>query len=201
MVGFLEDRGDVGLFMQIINRETMNAVEIKELLGRYFEGETTEAEESLLGRYFQYGEVGEEFKKYVPLFAFYREEREIGLDIGATERLAVPLGSGGTMRVVGVPKRFALSSVLLRAAVVIVAVMGGALLFLNNPMKPGAPKMMAVASKHKARVITFDENDPEKAYAEVRSALLMVSGKMKKGTDPVGEGMGKVSEATRVLGK
>ena len=47
---------------------------IEELLERYFEGETSAAEEKLIRAFFASGEVPEHLAAYAPLFAYFDEE-------------------------------------------------------------------------------------------------------------------------------
>lgn len=49
---------------------------IEELLERYFEGETSAAEEKQIRAFFASGEVPEHLAAYAPLFAYFDEEIE-----------------------------------------------------------------------------------------------------------------------------
>lgn len=49
---------------------------IEELLERYFEGETSAAEERLIRAFFASGKVPEHLAAYIPLFAYFDEEIE-----------------------------------------------------------------------------------------------------------------------------
>lgn len=46
---------------------------MEELLERYFEGETSAAEEKLIRAFFASGEVPEHLAAYIPLFAYFEE--------------------------------------------------------------------------------------------------------------------------------
>ncbi|MDR2969516.1 MAG: hypothetical protein LBV32_07935 [Tannerellaceae bacterium] len=48
--------------------------EIEELLEKYFEGETSSAEEKMLREYFTSGEVAEHLRIHAPLFLYFKEE-------------------------------------------------------------------------------------------------------------------------------
>ncbi|WP_235293163.1 hypothetical protein [Portibacter lacus] len=50
------------------------------LLEKYFEGETTIAEEQRLKHYYKHGDVADEHKQYADLFAFFQEEAEVTFD-------------------------------------------------------------------------------------------------------------------------
>jgi hypothetical protein len=55
----------------------MSYEQIKTLLDRYFEGETTLEEEAQLGAYFASADVDDRLKAYRPLFAFFRAEAAV----------------------------------------------------------------------------------------------------------------------------
>jgi hypothetical protein len=58
----------------------MESAEIKELLEKYFEGETTVAEEKELARYFA-GPVAPELEMYRSYFGFFAQEKEVSLPV------------------------------------------------------------------------------------------------------------------------
>lgn len=58
----------------------MELVEIKALLEKYFEGETTLAEEKLLASYFA-GEVAPELEVYKGYFGYFTQEKEISYPV------------------------------------------------------------------------------------------------------------------------
>jgi len=51
-------------------------IEIKELLDRYYEGETTDADEQRLREYFTSGEVAAGLQPYRTIFAYLKHEKE-----------------------------------------------------------------------------------------------------------------------------
>ena len=51
-------------------------IEIKELLNRYYEGETTDADEQRLREYFTSDEVDERLQPYSAIFAYLKHEKE-----------------------------------------------------------------------------------------------------------------------------
>ena len=55
----------------------MNTTEIKILLDKYFEGETSRDEEKILKDYFTGTHVDDSLLEYVPVFAFFKAERKI----------------------------------------------------------------------------------------------------------------------------
>ncbi len=58
----------------------------KKLLDRYFEGMTNIEEENQLKHYFSGNEIADEFRKYQPLFSFFKEEKEVV----STKEIALP---------------------------------------------------------------------------------------------------------------
>ena len=171
----------------------MKEQEIKDLLEKYFEGETSLQEEKAIAAYFQYSDVHPSVTQYKALFNFYDSERAIALN----NKIKLPTQPLQAIKSNN-PKTFSLRSSWLRAASIALLLAGGVAIFWKNPTNTVSNK--PIAAHKKARVITFDENaDPEKAFAEVKSALLMASGRMKEGTDPVNIGMSKVREATQLI--
>lgn len=77
---------------------------IEELLERYFEGETSAAEEKRIRAFFASGEVPEHLAVYAPLFAYFDEEieRDAEAQVGEPdldpEPVSVPLRSANRKR-------------------------------------------------------------------------------------------------------
>ena len=77
---------------------------IEELLERYFEGETSAAEEKRIRAFFASGEVPEHLAAYAPLFAYFDEEIErdaeaqVGEPDSEPEPVSVPLRSANRKR-------------------------------------------------------------------------------------------------------
>ena len=77
---------------------------IEELLERYFEGETSAAEEKQIRAFFASGEVPEHLAVYAPLFAYFDEEieRDAEAQVGepdlGPEPVSVPFRSANRKR-------------------------------------------------------------------------------------------------------
>ena len=76
---------------------------IEELLERYFEGETSAAEEKQIRAFFASGEVPEHLAAYAPLFAYFDEEieRDAEAQVGEPDSEAcspLPLFRRGCLR-------------------------------------------------------------------------------------------------------
>lgn len=139
----------------------MKTEEVKHLLQRYFEGESTEAEERRLEAYFQSENVDHEVAKYAEFFGGISELAAIADDpnieddvmdyILETENREKTRYRTMWKTVTGI-------------AASIIVVLGG-FLFFQEQQKPYND--------------TF--NDPEKAYAYAEQTLQFVSGKYNKG--------------------
>lgn len=62
----------------------LNLVEV--YLKKYFEGESTIAEERALQAYFSSKNVAQHLKQYVPLFEYYEQQKEIQMPMNVTEK-------------------------------------------------------------------------------------------------------------------
>ncbi len=69
----------------------MNEQKIQELLQRYFDGETTLAEERELQRFFAGEDIPESLKVYQPMFAFFVEEKAVEPPISKPGRRTIRL--------------------------------------------------------------------------------------------------------------
>ncbi|MDR0824258.1 MAG: hypothetical protein LBN74_04140 [Prevotella sp.] len=64
---------------------------IDKLLEKYFEGETTLKEESILRSYFRQTDIEERYKLYAPMFNFFAEERNGNENATEKKRKKIPL--------------------------------------------------------------------------------------------------------------
>jgi hypothetical protein len=175
----------------------MNYEQIKELLKKYFAGETSLDDEKILRGYFASPDVDARLVRYAALFQFFEHEKTIELNREATEKVMPQ----SPLQVAHVQKtqRFDWGKTLRYAAAIALLVVGSGVLFKTFWQKP-AIEQIAQVKNHKAKVIVFDENDdPEKALAVIEKALMKTSKKMKKGTDEAFEGLEKVQKASELL--
>lgn len=176
------------------------------LLEKYWQTETTIAEEQALTAYFQGNEVDPELQAYSDMFSYFREETQVSAGPGfgnrILQRLGLPLdepvddnapAARETAPVIPIargPFRLGIAA----AAAAIVAIVAG--LFL---LKPAGQSGMLADARLSARtqdsplavrapgpggerahmVDTYD--DPEQALAAVRHALLIVSKNLNQG--------------------
>jgi hypothetical protein len=176
--------------------------EIRRLLERYFLAETTLEEEKVLADYFKGEDVDAEFLPYAAFFEYIDEEKQVSPAEGFEERILARVGlepataqGGGGLVMEGVPilapvrrLRFGyaaaaamllcVSSLFLvvrlsrdRVDEVKVAASGG----VGTPGKVGTPDGVVTAT------IKDTYDDPEKALAAVRHALLVASVHMNEG--------------------
>lgn len=160
------------------------AQNISHLLDKYWEGMTSSEEEKELQAYFNSGNVAEHLKSFQPYFGFFQQEKEVQFSAAATEQLVARLqekSSSGNGRIISLlPNlwKFAAAAVILLGVAVMV------------PQWAGYGHQNAIALKEDSY------EDPEKAYEEVKAALMLVSNKMKKGTSVADKNLGKLKKAS-----
>lgn len=135
----------------------MDYREIKELLDRYLEGDTTLQEERRLAEYFKTDEVDPEFESYRNWFRYVDSEKKITSD-----------------RSMLLPTRKRHRTAWISAAAAVVVLMGIGTFAWNAQTK-------AVTADEFG---TY--NDPEIAMKETRKALELLSGKVNTGRESVG---------------
>jgi len=137
-----------------------NQEEIRQLLDRYYSGECTLKEESLLRDFFSRSDVPDDMKEDQAVFRFYSDSREIpeptaGFEDRIFSALDVAEGKYGKRR---------LFTVLSGAAAAILIIAGSYFFFFNE------------------RPVKDTYSDPEIAYAETMKILYDVSARLNKGT-------------------
>ena len=158
--------------------------EIKRLLEKYFLAETTLEEEKVLADYFRAGEVDAELLQYAPFFEYIEEEKQVSPGEDFEERILARLGLAHGMGSVAAAAEEESVPVLapvrrLRfgyatAAAVLLCVCSLFLVVRLSRDRVDEVPRAAVAIKD-----TYD--DPEKALAAVRRALLVASVHMNEG--------------------
>ena len=136
----------------------MELAKIEQLLEKYFEGETTIAEEIQLKQYFSAEQVAAHLGHYKPLFGY--------LSSGKEEKFT-PLLSLNTK------KRFPVARIAIAASVVFLV---GVIAFLNYP--PASQTQLA-----KSELGSFES--PEEAFEETQKALALLSEKVNVGMESV----------------
>lgn len=155
--------------------------EIKNLLEKYWQGETSILEEQKIKKYFAGDNVADELKPYKSLFNFFDEEKD---------ESSSPLLEESILNSIGAKKRRLTTwKPLLRvAAAVLIFALGGLVFYQTT-------------SVYQSQELVYD-SEPEdalKAYNEVKAALALVSNKMDKGTNKAVIGISKTKSANDIF--
>lgn len=156
---------------------------IRKLLDKYWEGETSLQEETQLRDFFTGNDIPEDLKPYQSLFQFFQLEQDKKLNADFDKKLMEQLQSSDKP----VAKVRTLSFYLVRIAAV------GLLLISIYWVSQQAPFKSAETA------VAAEEMTPEEVYAQTKQALLLVSAKLNKGTDVANNGMSKMAKATSVI--
>jgi hypothetical protein len=159
----------------------MKYEQISALLEKYWEGETSLQEERELKNYFASGAVDPRLHSIEPLFRAVREDQ------GRQFTAPVPA-----------PRRLTIVATVWRTWAVAASVAG--LLFLGwlfrDQLAGPAGKPMAAETKN-LQEDTYD--DPEKAAAEIKAALALVSSKLNKGKKEAAKGLRKMEKVDKYI--
>lgn len=136
----------------------MDSKEINDLLARYWNCETSLAEEQQLRDYFKSDDIPSELRETAALFQYFGDNRkkslrDISFDKLVLERVR-PAGEGKV-------KRLFYNSMRIAAGLVVVMM---AVWFIRNEVRESTPQEM---------VDTYD--DPKLAFEETKKALMMIS--------------------------
>jgi len=151
----------------------MNIKEIEVLLERYFEGETTLAEEKLLKEFFSADEVPEHFRQHQPLFRYFSDEASLTIDNEEQEKVLMRRISRFETEVSGsgmqpVQKRMYYLSGIAAGLLILI---GLVFTFKSELLKKHFPGKENASS--------------ELAYSQTKQALLLVSVGLNTGLDEV----------------
>lgn len=164
-----------------------NITEIKELLERYYNGETNELEEACLRRYFAKEDVPEELLVEKEMFHRLSEAADSPVPVGLEERLSGAIDEWEAAERKAVANRKHLRPISFRAIIglaaslVLVFVLG---IFLANHSEP--------QELHASTDLT-----PEEAYQHTEKALLIFANALNKGV----EGVETVNETSQKVQK
>ncbi len=181
----------------------MGSEVIKQLLEKYWQAETSLEEERILTEYFRGQDVAEELESYRSLFDWIGEEAALTAPLGLQERILQQIGTSEPMadekerqggyhlnagrhverRMPARGMRYAAAAALLLCVVstFLVARIGGR---TTTEPDPGIAQHSGIpAGQHPAPQPSIKDtyDDPEKALAVVRQALLRVSVSMNEG--------------------
>lgn len=157
----------------------MNKVQIRELVEKYFEGNTSLNEERLLREFLASGkEIDEELYPLRKQLELFNTCHKISFD---AQKLETEILSRITGAEPAIPARKIAFQRWLVAASIILVVFTGIILF-----------------KNKDSAIKDTYSDPQLAYVETQKALMLVSQKMNKGMDPLSN-INKINTSTQQL--
>jgi len=158
---------------------------MKELIEKYFEGNTTLEEEARLKAYFNGPAVDEPLRQYQPLFGFFAEEQQASLSHNFDQKLMANIEGQGRVVNMNSWKR----RLVQVAAVGILLV--GAFVLVQKPM-----------TQHSQTVINwkkYETTDPQLAYEQTKQALELLSSKLKKSTRKAVDEVAKAEKVSKYL--
>ncbi|MBK6947655.1 MAG: hypothetical protein IPH16_05865 [Haliscomenobacter sp.] len=171
----------------------MNNPFIRELLDKYFRGETTLEEEKTLREFFSRDVADPDLKPYQELFSFFQIEQLQQPSEGLEERFFEQLSKRETSE----PKRpeailRTLRPWLVRAAMVAFLLIGSWWIYTRNEMNPATETAAIDWSK-------YEPETPEEALRITKEALGKASRHLNKGTSMAMEEMNLMGEMGKVL--
>lgn len=158
---------------------------MKNLIEKYFEGETTLQEEAELRSYFSSDDIDPALLPYQPLFRHFQHEREQTVSPEFDQKLNARLTA--TPKIVSMRKQ---RRNLLRIAAV-GAVLLGAFFFLQRPIEPTSPQAINWEK--------YEITDEQAAYEETVKALKLLSSKLNKGTNKTVKEVEKIEKVSKYL--
>ncbi len=160
---------------------------MKDLIEKYFAGETSLEEEQQLVDYFNSGKVAYEFKQYTPLFYFIKREKQVSLSEDFDEKLLQNLAEKPGAKVVNFRSWIAPA---LKIAAIGIMLMGAYLFF-----KPTT----APVGQHAINWEKYEIKDEQLAYDETVKALRLVTSKLNKGSQKAIKEVSKTEALAKYL--
>lgn len=159
---------------------------ITQILDKYWEGETSLQEEETLKQYFQNGKVAPEHLQFQPLFQFFKEEQDVMISDDFEVRLLQQIENEPQTKVRNLNWMRSIRTI----AAVGIILLGS--IFIFNQINKTTP-VDPVADRFSEYEIT----DEKEAYEATKAALLLLSGKMKKGTSKASKGLTEIKSVKR----
>jgi hypothetical protein len=145
----------------------MESAKIRELVEKYWEGDTTLEEEEQLRDYFSQEEAPEGLKNEAALFRYYRSNTRFRtLDTQFDDQLVQRIERKQSRQ------RWLVFRPMMSAAAVVVLLLAAVILFKTKTESP-APAIVTTEDTYE---------DPRLAYEQTKEALLLVSSLMNEGT-------------------
>ena len=151
---------------------------IKDLIEKYWAGETDLQEESTLKTYFSSADVHPSLTQYKPLFSYFQEAKEeVHLD-----SIEAAVMEQIQHKAVPTPAKVISLGRILKVAAAVLVLMGATTFFYNQIVKNNAE-----------RVVIYDDDESEKleAYLELKAALALVSNKIDDGKQQAIKGLSR----------
>jgi hypothetical protein len=150
---------------------------IKDLIEKYWAGETDLQEESTLKTYFSSADVHPSLTQYKPLFSYFQEAKEeVHLDsieaavMEQIQHKAVPTEA----KVISIGR-------ILKVAAAVLVLMGATTFFYKQIM-----------TNESERIVVYDEESEKlEAYLELKAALALVSNKIDNGKQQAIKGLSR----------
>lgn len=159
----------------------MDYKNINQLLEKYWEGETSIQEEETLKQYFNNGNVAKELLPYQPLFQYFKEEQDVLISDDFEKNFLEKIKNEPEAKV----KPLRWMKVIRSIAAVGIILLCSLLAYQNFNQKPVDP------------FAKYEVQTEKEAIEATKAALLLLSGKMKKGRKKASKGLVEVKEAKR----
>lgn len=154
---------------------------IKELLEKYFEGETSVAEERQLKTYFNNGKVAEEFLPYQDLFQYFKVAKQVSFQ-GETASL-----EGVKVRTL-TPRNKVLTWLSIAASIALV--IG---LWFYYPSSQEDAKVAEIDWSQ------YEPDDPEEALEYTIAAMKLLSSKLNGGAKKAAKELDRIADIEEVI--
>lgn len=162
--------------------------DIKSLLEKYFEGESSLREEKILRDYFSHNEVEESLRPYQPLFRFFQSERKGQVGKVFAERLFA-LPEKENKHKANIRK---LIPLLRRIAAVLLLSGGIWWIYQSNWQEKTGTHTAIDWSKYEAK-------SPEEAFKITQTALLKISSELNQGASRAAIEVNKIQKIGKIF--
>ena len=156
---------------------------MKELLEKYFDGNTSLEEERKLKQYFRSAKVDEEMKPFGPLFQAIDNEQVEGVSDEFESNLFAKLDEGA--------KVVRMNS--WRRNILRIAAVGAVLLAAYFALRPTPAQVQEIAWEK------YEVTDEELALEETKKALMLLSSKLNRGKNKTAKEVSKTEKVTKYL--
>ena len=161
---------------------------MKDLIEKYFDGETSLEEEQRLLEYFNAGKVADELKQYTPFFIYIKREKQNSLAEDFDEKLLQKLEEKPTAKLLNMRQWMAPA---LKAAAI-----GTMLLAAYLFLKPGTAP---TTQQHAINWDKYEIKDEQLAYEETVKALRLVSSKLNRASQKTIKEVAKTESLAKYL--